>query len=286
MAGFDALNTKGRATLKCGHIFCLSCLTQYVKTQRSSGSISCPCCRTSVPAPPIVTRSMAEGSGYDASAIEFSALHATPRATSRAATPQRPAPPRRGQNEDSAPWWQAGARPAPPSAAEREALARQAGRDAWRLRMCPGCHVPISKNGGCESMRCPCGKQFKWSKAMPLRSCRHCHYDPDGDDFLNRHTACAYCSKRARMEASAFKAAGCVVKVPLYTTMTAGVAVAVCVGVAVAAVPAAVFGPLALAYEPVRRSVKPLRKTSNRLAWAACSGMIRVAAVLIQYDSD
>ena len=98
---------------------------------------------------------------------------------------------------------------------------------------------------------------------------------------------------RARAEATAFRAVGAAVELPVYGVVAAGVASVIAVGasvaLAVSAIPAAVFGPLALAYEPVRRTVKPLRKKTNHLAVAASSGVILTGVALCQiltYESD
>lgn len=271
----DALSTKGifgQTTLCCGHKYCISCLTEYVNRQHSTRSIACPCCRVVVRPPAIIAKSMPERSGDEA---------VMPRLNHR-----RPAPPPRRHSNGSAHWWNAGPRL---TAADTEALARQAGRNAWRLRLCPECSAPICKNGGCDNMNCPCGARFQWSQAQPLRACRHCHYDPEAR-FFPRYKACIHCSALAEVEAKALCAVGRTLEVTVSTVgVISAVAVFASVGLAVTAVPAAVFGPLALAYEPVRRTVKPLRKKKNHLAWAAASGAIVTTVSLcrlVEYDSD
>lgn len=71
---------------------------------------------------------------------------------------------------------------------------------------------------------------------------------------------------------------------PVYTAMgTAGVAaVALAVSgmVAVSVVPVAMFGPLALAYEPIRRAKKSLRGKPNRFGVAAASGLAITSTVI------
>ena len=67
----------------------------------------------------------------------------------------------------------------------------------------------------------------------------------------------------------------------------------VSVGATVAAVPAVTFGPLALAYEPVRRLRKKEKRAVNALGLAAMSGAVIAAfgaAICVEatcgHDSD
>ena len=59
-----------------------------------------------------------------------------------------------------------------------------------RIKLCPGCQVPIEKNEGCDHMHCVlCGMHFSWRLAIPcnmealdnqgdgrFRLCPHCQY--------------------------------------------------------------------------------------------------------------
>jgi len=75
--------------------------------------------------------------------------------------------------------------------------AEQAARRAFeencrnaRIKLCPGCQVPIEKNDGCDHMHCViCGRHFSWRSAIPynlealensgdgrFRYCPHCQY--------------------------------------------------------------------------------------------------------------
>lgn len=163
---------------------------------------------------------------------------------------------------------------------------RAAGRLA--LRCCPRCNTPIQKNGGCNRISCPCGADFDWTLARPLRPCRRCHVQADVG-LIGRWNTCPYCSKAARVQAAAAKVGTATfVGAPLGAAALGVAAVAVGVGVTVAVLPAATFGPLALAYEPVRR-VRGAR--TNPFAKAAASGAMLAgyAVVMCLYagsDSD
>lgn len=163
---------------------------------------------------------------------------------------------------------------------EIRALRRAAGRGV-ELRMCPGCGVPIQKNGGCPSMRCACGRRFQWTHARPLRPCRTCHVDSEEGPF-GRWQTCEYCSPFAKAQAATLKAGTASVLAPL--AVGAGAA-AIAVAATVAIVPAATFGPLALAYEPVRRLRK---RRHNPMAIAAASGVASIGFLVMAcgYESD
>ena len=314
----------GKITLLCSHTFCVSCITQYAETRpdhANSDRICCPCCRADVRKPGIISRSVDkiltaeqpqhrwvprvdhrieempspirhQGANQSLGWESGWSVLATPGVPAR----QRPldqlrAARRPGSAEGrSAPWWRQGPRDSTARAAQQAELASAAG--GLELRVCPSCATPISKNGGCDHMVCPCGARFNWSAARPLRPCTRCHYHPDAS-FRGRWKTCPHCSPRAKAQATACSAAASTAMVPVYATMgTVGVtaaAVAFSGAVAVSAVPAAIFGPLALAYEPIRRSTKSLRGTPNRFGWAAASGLaISAIAIgsMISYDSD
>ena len=131
-------------------------------------------------------------------------------------------------------------------------------------------------------MVCQCGRRFKWRDARPVTKCRHCHYDSDEDSWIDRFSSCRYCSPRAKAEAAAAKAGIASLIVPAgaaFVGVAVG-AVASAAGIAagIAAVPAAAFGPLALAYEPVRRV---LRLKRNPFAKAAASGLAPAGGMLL-----
>ena len=172
------------------------------------------------------------------------------------------------------------------TSADVDELRRVAGRQA-EIRFCPSCRSPIIKNGGCPNMRCICGHRFRWTDALPLRPCKHCHRDngPQTGYFTQFHT-CSSCSTRAHVEKAALRSLMAMAGVPIVTLGASVIAGCIAVGAAVAAIPAAIAGPPALLYEPVRRRRK---KKKNPFAIAAVSGAVVVtivAAGTCGYDSD
>jgi len=132
------------------------------------------------------------------------------------------------------PWWVNGGHVSLTPEGRRE-LARASGLRA-RLRYCPRCAAPVAKNGGCDHMRCVCGCDFSWRSARPVN--RSCHM----------HTALR-CAERA------VGAAGKTLAVAAGGTAILGTAAVVLpVAATVVSVPAALCGPLALVYEPIRRT--------------------------------
>lgn len=291
----DTQNIFNKVTLSCRHKFCLPCLTTYAVTTEGTlpgNLISCPCCRAEVQKPRILVRlqclpqverncvllPVEPGQRY-APATVWHEMRETETACPRGRGAPRTSP-------DAAPWWRAGQRDTIRTQAEQAALVRAAGH--IDLRCCPSCSSPISKNGGCNMMRCPCGAHFRWNEARPLRPCTRCHYDPD-DGFNRRWSSCRYCSRRAKAQATACTIAATGALLPRYTAVATGAVAGVSVAIAVSAVPAAIFGPLALAEAAVRRSVKSLRGTDNKLVYLAASGLALSAIAIgsvIGYDSD
>ena len=132
-----------------------------------------------------------------------------------------------------------------------------------------------------------CEKRFHWQRARPLRPCRRCHSDPD-EGFVGRWITCAHCSTTAKVQAAVLRAVTVAALAPAALAGVGAIAAYVSVGLVVAAVPAVTVGPLALAYEPVRRLRRP--KSKNRLAIAAASGACAMVLPVIMccadYDSD
>lgn len=274
-------SVEGPVAMPCGHVFCGVCLSTYVAS-RSESHVPCPCCKRSVSAAAALHPPEPNGSRWPP---------ALPRVSSRRVAGSEPtvgawlngarsANNARGSNNaPNRAWWaSAGIARArmtdEESVAQRRTLSRAAGRMA--LRYCPGCEVPISKNGGCNNMVCPCGRRFKWLDARPVRTCRHCHYDSD-EDLMQKFSSCRYCSPVAKTEAALAKAGIASLIVPAGAAFVGVAITAVGVGATIAAVPAAAFGPLALAYEPVRRA---LRLKRNPFAKAAKSGLVPAGSML------
>ena len=161
------------------------------------------------------------------------------------------------------------------------------------MRYCPSCHVPILKQGGCNRMTCECGHCFPWSSALPVAPCRHAHYGSDDDSGLWGYT-CPGCSARAKAELALTRTALVGVGAPLAGAATAvGASVAAsaaAVGLVVAVAPAALFGPLALAYEPVRRLARakrnPFAKPAKMGAYVAAGSLGLCVMAACGYESD
>lgn len=173
-----------------------------------------------------------------------------------------------------------------------QTLARAAGQ--VQLRYCPGCSTPVVKDGGCNSMSCPCGANFSWMAARPVRPCRHCH----GNCFEGFST-CDYCSRFAKREAMALAIGSRTLAVPAFavksTLVTAGVATAIGVGTAATVMTASVFGPPAVVWECRRRQKgkrpwkgNKVHKAANSGSYVLIGGVLAVmwAAGAIGYDSD
>ena len=254
--------------LTCGHAFCSPCFSTYAEYRcGSSTHIPCPCCRSNVLKPGVANRD-----------AETAAARRRP---SRRRVDRRP------NAGESPPWWLAGARPVS-SAAERAELSRAAGK--LELRCCPSCSTPILKNGGCNHMRCPCGRSFQWDQARPVHPCRRCHYDASRSVW-RRWSSCQYCTRRAKAQASVMCAAGTTAQLPILTLRATGFVAAASVTLSIATVvsvvPAAIFGPFALAYEPIRRGFYP--KKDNNIGLIACSGVFLSGFAIgnmLGYDSD
>lgn len=123
-------------------------------------------------------------------------------------------------------------------------------------------------------MTCPCGHAFSWPAARPVQPCRSAHA---GGGLWGE--TCRYCSGAAHAKLALRRSGLVAVGAPL---VAGAVATGCGLAVAVMAVPAATFGPLALAYEPVRRLQK---KKKNPFAGPAAAGVLAIG-MAIAYDSD
>jgi len=135
--------------------------------------------------------------------------------------------------------------PLQPTRAERRKFAAAARKYHWKR--CPHCSAIIAKNGGCNSMTCRCGHRFKWSEVPCVCPCRQLH---SHEDVAVWGSTCVGCSPIATAKLIAARGALVTVGAPLgLAACVAGFAL----GLTASIVPAAIFGPPALLYEPIRR---------------------------------
>ena len=258
--------------LGCGHLYCTKCIATHASVQRAAGRpVNCPCCvRPVAPAelhawasPPQQLRTL----GVTQAGVRVPARTPAPSWNDVVAAYAASRPPHETAEAAAA-----------SSAVEAPALSRREQRDFRRaaarlqLRRCPSCDAAVQKVGGCNSMSCLCGASFQWRAATPLVACSTYHYDSSDGQYC-----CQHCSPAAYAKLGAVRVAKAAAVVPA-ATVAAAVAGAVVVAggsvaAAVAVVPAAVFGPLALVYEPIRRTTW-LKKHRNGLKMAAASGAV------------
>ena len=266
--------------LGCGHLYCTKCIATHASVQRAARRpVNCPCCvRPVAPAelhawasPPQQPQTLGVPRGERASArTPLPSWNVVAR------------PPHRGGDADVvAASWNAASRPAAeaaeaaassstveaPALSQREQRAFRRAAARLELRRCPSCDAAVQKIGGCNNMSCLCGASFQWSRATPFVACRTYHYDSD-----EGRSCCRHCSPAAYAKLGAVRVARAAALVPV---VVAGGSVAT----AVAVVPAAVFGPPALVYEPIRRATW-LKKHRNGLKMAAGSGAMAVGRSL------
>jgi len=251
--------------LGCGHLYCTKCIATHASVQRAARRpVNCPCCvRPVAPAelhawasPPQQPQTLGVPRGERASArtplpswnvvAAYAASRPAAEAAEAAASSSTVEAPALSQREQRA---------------FRRAAAR------LELRRCPSCDAAVQKIGGCNNMSCLCGASFQWSRATPFVACRTYHYDSD-----EGRSCCRHCSPAAYAKLGAVRVARAAALVPV---VVAGGSVAT----AVAVVPAAVFGPLALVYEPIRRTI--FKSHGNGLAVAAASGAMVCGALLM-----
>jgi len=238
--------------LVCGHPFCTDCLRGYVRSRAmlASAELPCPCCK--------------QTSLLDDSTLATLGVRRRGRAIRGASqSAQRPDWAVRLRSQ--------GRMLSAEGARERAQSLMHATSSRLQLRYCPGCNSPVQKNGGCESMSCPCGARFRWLTARPVHACRHCHKDGDG-----WWKTCSFCSPRANAEKRALTAgkgaAIATAMIPVGAAVSALVTSAVGVGCAAAVTTATTFGPPALVWEGVRRARGKSKWRGNKLLKAAQSG--------------
>jgi len=276
--------------LGCGHVYCTKCIATHAWIQRAARRpINCPCCVRPV--------SFAEQRTLHMYMANERGEH-----TEWAPLPQQP-PTHAALARTLAPSWNdvraasAASRPAVPAVASAE----EAMQEGWpvslsqreqrtferaaarlQLRRCPHCDATVQKAGGCDHMTCACGASFSWLQAVPLVGCRTWHHDSN-----EGWHCCSHCppAVRAKLKAARVARAAAVAPVVVVAGAIAGATIVAAAGVAVAvaAVPVAVFGPLALVYEPIRRtrSTAGGKKHSNGFAKAAASGAVVASLPLV-----
>lgn len=278
--------------LACSHVFCAACLDRYSQHNGARESLPCPSCRKQV----VVAPSQRQTSRTTTTSENRTSEDRSP-AQERNGTPFRQrlvAPvrrPGRANQLNARAWWNESMRGAAVGSDEWRSLAHATRGVA--LRACPNCNAPIEKNGGCDQMRCACGHTFSWWRARPLRPCQTCHVDTDRG-WVDRFHTCRHCSKSAKAQACAAKLGASAALAPVVavgaSVAIAAVATVATAAVTVAAVPAVTVGPLALAYEPVRRLRKkktnPLAKVAASGAFVAGAGVAIGIMALGGYDSD
>lgn len=145
--------------LSCGHVFCQSCLSQYVGRQSlEERQICCPLCKKS-----LLNREVA-------ACHEFLKCEA----------PELLASIQGHSSSSSSSSHDAGIQGSPEDQVCGVCLEEVAHMED--MKRCPSCNVLIQKNGGCDHMRCRCGCHFNWSE-VPVRAtslpCNCVHRHPD-----------------------------------------------------------------------------------------------------------
>ena len=275
--------------LHCGHVFCHACIRRHatVSSERATGPAPCPCCKVALTADDYqhlqLRAPSTEGGPRGADGRTDGRTEGGPRGADRGyraageleltglggsdwarRTRDRQA---RGQRHR----WVSEAR----SQTDEDLRGLRQATRGLELRLCPRCSAPISKNGGCNRVTCPCGHAFNWPTARPVRPCRSAH-----GRVGTWGETCAFCSREAHAKLAVRRTVSVAIAVPV---VAGAVATVGGLAAAVVAVPLATFGPLALAYEPVRRLRK---KKHNPFAVPAASGLLAVGAVCSGYDSD
>ena len=102
-------------------------------------------------------------------------------------------------------------------------------------------------------MHCVCGANFSWRSAVPVVPCTWFHRSED-----RGWHCCPHCPPAVHAKLATAKAARAAALLPVgavaASAAVAGVAAGAALAAAVVVIPAATCGPLALAYEPVRRA--------------------------------
>jgi len=284
--------------LECGHKFCVACVVAYLQSRGGNGPDShsarhpCPCCRQLVNMRQWYRNSKVLTPREGPGAHWYSSDNTRPGSALRSMQnrPRPVAPAGSGRRLDitalHVPPGIPQARLPPVSSTARAEAVRELRRAAGRstIKFCPSCQSPVVKNGGCNQMRCLCGFTFRWDQARPLRPCLHCHRDWD-DGPIRQFKTCSHCSAMAQAEKHVLRTVSAVAAAPAAAVAAGIVLSGVAAAVVSIAIPAAIAGPLALLYEPVRRIRK---KKMNPLAYVAAAGFVPVVLCCqaCGYESD
>lgn len=198
--GTSSSHNNFSVTLQCGHTYCVKCIQEHVQTRMNEGlECSCPLCSSHL------CSMDADALGIDQSAM--------------------------GEGVSQ-------------GCCERQEQCRialhafkcAARKGHWKI--CPACGVAITKDGGCDNIRCRCGHLFSWAAAQHVQQCTSIHRNETGVHAWC-HT-CDGCSPIARAKLAAARTGICLCAIPVLTLV-----------IATATVPAVVFAPLAAIYEPL-----------------------------------
>merc|ERR1719277_534472 len=133
----ETSNPSVKVMLSCGHVFCWSCISQYVlKLREESRLASCPQCKK-----PLQKHELAICLSSEAAEQLI--------ADDAARVPVSDCQQSSDCNQESS----SGVRAVP------------------HLKRCPSCQALIQKNGGCDHMTCRCGREFFWSQVPCATPC-------------------------------------------------------------------------------------------------------------------
>lgn len=190
-----------KVMLSCGHLFCQSCIFQYVgREHREHRKVQCPQCK----------RELLDH--------EVMACLDLPKATADellADIQQNSSS--LGQNCDDT-----GAMDDPMVRCAFEQIAH-----CGHMKCCPSCNALIEKNGGCDHMTCRCGHSFNWSEVPVLPMSRPCNCVHPHPKFGIWGTTCSNSSWFANTKLAARRAGLVTVGVPVvvFVAGVGGVAV-------------------------------------------------------------
>jgi len=154
--------------LPCMHVMCLGCISSYAEFKVQShelqcqelGHLSCPTCMAPIQDRQTVLKILRAGGQFnDVPGTAYTLVRA---ARMQAATAHQPTRTHRAVQDEAE--------------ARRMDEEFQNWARANHIKACPGCRVPIQKNGGCNNMICQsCSSPFQWRQQPLLCACRGYH---------------------------------------------------------------------------------------------------------------